>query len=97
MSKYDKALDLRFDSDAGDDLSIREYLCELLLVLWAEGEGFSGKRPFGNSGWEHDLYKPLIKAKLVPGELDEDGYLETVDQFKADALVRKLIEHMCKP
>jgi hypothetical protein len=45
------ALELRFDSDAGDNITIRDYLRILLETLWEEGEGFSGKRPFGNSGW----------------------------------------------
>lgn len=60
-------------NDSGSD-TIGGYLVELLATLWGSGEGFSGKRPFGNSGWEYDLYLPLIKAGLVRGTIDEDGY-----------------------
>jgi hypothetical protein len=73
------ALELRFDSDAGDGLTIRDYLHKLLLTLWEEGEGFSGKRPFGNSGWDFDLYIPLIKNGFIAGRLAADGYIEKIE------------------
>lgn len=63
-----------------EGLTIKEYLCKLLRTLWRHQEGFSGKRPFGNSGWEYDLYIPLVKAKVINGEIDEDGYLDSVDE-----------------
>ncbi len=85
--------------DAGGDMPIREYLRALLLKLWEEGEGFSGKRPFGNSGWEYDLYSTLIAAGAVEGEFDEDGFIESfadAAKKKADALVFSLITELCK-
>lgn len=85
------ALNLRFDSDAGKCLSIRDYFRSLLLAVWEEGEGFSGKRPFGNSGWEYDLYRPLIKAGFVSGKLDEDGGVEEVNYREANDFVKRLI------
>lgn len=85
-------LDLKIESrDHGDDLTIRGYFELLLLELWKEGESFSGKRPFGNSGWEYDLYKPLIKANVIKGKLDSDGYIESVDEKKAHKKVIELI------
>lgn len=87
----DCALDLRFSSDAGDNLTIRDYLKTLLLTLWNKGEGFSGKRPFGNSSWQYDLYKPLIVGGFISGELDEDGYIEDCDTCEAQEYVRNLI------
>ena len=86
-----QALDVRFDSDAGDNLSIRDYLHELLSNLWAKGEGFNSKRPFGNSGWEYDLYTPLVALGLVAGSVDEDGYVEDIDRQAADDLVFEMI------
>lgn len=80
------ALEVRFDSDAGDDLTVRQYLHALLSALWREGECFSGKRPFGNSGWEHELYAPLAKAGFIDlGVVDEDGgvYGYTGEQERA--------------
>lgn len=85
------ALEVRFDSDAGDGLTVRDYLRTLLETLWREGEGFSGKRPFGNSGWEYDLYAPLIKGGFLAGKLDEDGYVEDFDRTEAEAYVFALI------
>jgi len=90
--EYLAALELRLDSDAGDNITVRQYLYELLKTLWAEGEAFSGKRPFGNSGWEYDLYKPLIAAKLIDGELDADGLVNRVDKNGAHKYIHRLIK-----
>lgn len=95
--KLQQALAVRFDSDAGKNKTVRDYLHSLLTTLWAEGEGFSGKRPFGNSGWENDLYRPLIEAGFIKGALDEDGYIEEVDDKKAHAFVAKLIKEAFLP
>jgi hypothetical protein len=82
-------------ADAADAATVRGYLVELLRRLWVEGEGFSGKRPFGDSGWEYDLYEPLVKAGLVAGAtLDEDGFLFDLSRdvrTAADALVELAI------
>jgi hypothetical protein len=85
------ALDLRFDSDAGANLRVRDYLCKLLQTLWDEQDGFSGKRPFGNSDWCYDLYQPLIAAGFIPGTLYADGGVEEVDIGVADAYIHRLI------
>ena len=53
--------------------TIGDYLKALLRELWRRGEGFSGKRPFGNSGWEHELYRALIAGGAVNGTLDADA------------------------
>lgn len=89
------ALGVRFSSDAGDDLTVREYLRTLLMTLWEEGEGFSGKRPFGNSSWEYEIYNPLVKAGFLQGTVDEDGYATVVDEQYAHAYVCDLILAMC--
>lgn len=93
MNKQDceNALALRFDSDAGDNGTIRQYLYALLSTLWEEEEGFSGKRPFGNSGWKYDLYGPLIKAGILKGELDGDGFIQSCDNKKGKEIVHDLI------
>ena len=51
-------------NDSGAD-TIRGYLKELLKMLWSEGECFSGKRPFGNSGWEDDMILALAKNGFI--------------------------------
>lgn len=77
-------------NDSGAD-TIKGYLIALLDKLWEEEESFSGKRPFGNSGWSFDLYKPLVVAGAVNGKLDSDGYLEDVDSDAANKLIFEAI------
>ncbi len=90
------ALDLKFDEpdeDSGAE-SLKDYLHTLLWTLWDEGEGFSGKRPFGNSGWEYDIYAQFVKAGLINGEIDEDGFLRDVDSRAGAELVFKVIDRI---
>ena len=86
------ALEVRFDSDAGDGRTVRGYLHALLATLWAEQEGFSGKRPFGNSGWHLELYKPLMAAGFIAGTVDHDGNPEEFDRKAAHQYVESLID-----
>jgi hypothetical protein len=86
-----QVLGLPLPSNDAGAATVRGYLIELLAELWKEEEGFSGKRPFGNSGWQYELYTPMGRAGMIDGlTLDEDGY---VDQFPpgsrraADALI----------
>lgn len=85
------ALDVRFNSDVGDNVTVRDFLRELLDTLWMEAEGFSGKRPFGNSGWQFDIYAALIRAGYIDGTLDVDGCVEDIDTATAEKYVQKLI------
>lgn len=86
------ALEVRLDSDAGENITVRDYLRILLETLWEEREGFIGKRPFGNSGWEYELYGPLVIAGFIQGTVDDDGIADATDTDAADAYVRKLIK-----
>lgn len=84
------------DNDA-DAATIGEYLSRLLLKVWQQREGFSGKRPFGNSGWDWDLYAALGKAGLVEMTFDEFGYIDDIDAAearKADDLILSAIEDL---
>lgn len=74
------------DNDA-KAATVRDYLIELLRVVWREEEGFSGKRPFGNSGWAYEVYGPMVKAGFITGTLDEDGNVEDCDVRAADKLM----------
>lgn len=80
-------LALPMDENDSGATTIRGYLKALLRELWNKGEGFGGKRPFGNSGWQHDLYAALVKGGAVEGTLDEDDYLDTIDDQAADSLI----------
>ena len=94
--KPEEILNLKMDIDNNDAgaTTIKEYLKELLFVLWDEREGFSGKRPFGNSSWEYDLYVPLIENGVVEGTLDLDGYVQHVNKEKADTIIFDCIHAM---
>lgn len=80
--------------DLSKELTIKDYLVKLLEKLWEEDEGFSGKRPFGNSGWQYDLYACLIKNNVLDGKLDEDGYVDEIDTKKADEIVLEVIKNL---
>ncbi len=81
------------DSDSGA-VSIVDYLRRLLTTLWEEEEGFNGKRPLGNSAWQFDVYRVLIKANIVPGEFDEHDDIQEVDTKAADRVILQVIERM---
>lgn len=89
---HKKLLDLKVDDPLGlGETTLRNYLKLLLLALWREEEDFSGKRPFGESGWKCDIYVPLIEEGYIDGMIDVEGYLEEVDEQAGDALVEQLI------
>jgi hypothetical protein len=85
-------LNVRFKSrDLGETLTVRDYLKRLLIELFREGESFSGKRPFGNSGWEHDIAFPLIACGFLKGTLDEDDCVDEIDWDEFNAAMAKVI------
>lgn len=95
MATPQQILDLPLRENDAGAATVREYLVRLLGAVWEEGEGFSGKRPFGNSSWEYDLYTALATAGFVVVELDEDGYIDRFDNSerrKADAMIAGAID-----
>jgi len=76
-------------NDAGAK-TIGQYLSKLLIALWDENESFSGKRPFGNSGWQYEVYDAMAKAKLL--ELDADGELPSSEIAIADKMIIKALK-----
>lgn len=93
-------LDIKFYAeDIGETLTIREYFHKLLSTLWEEQDGFSGKRPFGNSCWYLPVIYALIEAGAVEGHIvrDYDGYVERVDYSEegVNRFVQGLIAQMC--
>lgn len=87
------ALDARFDSSDLEG-TVRDYLYQLLDTLWSEQESFSGKRPLGNSGWEYDVYEPLIRGRFITGTVDEYGAVHGVNP-SAHKYVHSLIRVLC--
>ena len=89
------ALPMR-DNDSGAD-TVRGYLIALLSELWRGGDDFRAKRPFGQSGWQYDLYLPLIVAGAVYGELDVSGSVTYVTKNAAHLLIAEAIEALGLP
>ena len=95
--KINEFLNLPMSVNNPGSFTIREYFKFLLLNLWDEKEGFSGKRPFGNSGWEYELYATLIKNNIILGELDDFGQVQTLNkenEQKADQLIFDVISNL---
>lgn len=67
--------------------TIRDYLISLLRVA------MDIKSPWGNSGWEYDLYKALADGGFVAAERDENGYIEwrNFDKIAATGLIETAI------
>lgn len=89
-------LDLPMQSNDSGAETIRGYLLELLLMVWEQGEDFSGKRPFGNSGWEKELYEALVKSGAISGTIDEWDQLEDYDDVAGDAVIAAAIPELGK-
>ena len=86
------------ENDANAE-TIGGYLHKLLHTLWSEGTGFSGKRPFGNSSWEYDLYGALGKNGFVEMSFDDDGFIEDFDdetRSKANRIIFACIDQLFK-
>lgn len=84
-------LDLPMGENDADAKTVREYLKALLSAVWKDGESFSGKRPFGNSGWEYELYTALVLAGAAPGRMD-DGELQECDADVCRTLIADAIK-----
>lgn len=96
MSKIDinKVLAVElFGTDIGD-VTVRQYLKCLLKELWSEEESFSGKRPFGNSGWKFEVYLGLVREGIIKGEIDEDGYLVDCNNRAGDKIIVQCIDSL---
>jgi len=77
--------------------TIRDYFHELLETLFWNGEGFSPKSPFGNSGWELDLLYALVNAGIISARFDNDGDIIDIphaEEDKGNALLSQAIDHI---
>lgn len=77
-------------NDAGA-ASVREFLIALLKALWAEGDGFSSKRPLGNSDWQGQVWAALIRGGVCEGSMDGE-WLDDYDPVEIDKLIFAAIE-----
>lgn len=77
------------DNDSGAQ-TVGGYLSALLITLYYEGEGFSGKRPFGNSGWEDDVAEAWVRAGLLPGEVSKNRWDEDEVEYEPSTFLTVL-------
>lgn len=90
-----RVLDLPMQQNDAGAKTVRQYLVRLAREVWIKDECFSGKRPFGNSGWKWDLYLPLVKAGLIDGRFDEDErWLEEVDEPAGSELIIAALDEL---
>lgn len=79
------------ENDSGAD-TVCGYLIALLAVIWDDGQDLS---PFGNSGWEWDLYQALVTAGYAENPFDDNGCIipgNNFDKQAANALIASAIE-----
>lgn len=69
--------------DLDRKLTVGNYLAKLFKKVWLEGEEFNGKRPFGNSDWQDDVFSALVENGIV------------ADEKEAAKLVLGLIDQVC--
>ncbi len=86
-------LDAEFKPEIGK-MTIRAYFKELLQTLWKEESIFSGKRPFGNGGWQNDMYGFFLRKGLISGELDDNGGILDINESEGETLAIVLIQAM---
>lgn len=89
----------RFDSDAGDQLTLKEYFKKMLLTLWREKECFDGKRPFGNSDWDAELLVILGRNQIIDlgfgkDRDPDDWYLPSSVHERGNELIKEFIEQV---
>lgn len=77
-------LNLQFySSELGKTVTVKEYFKAQLKALWTEQDGFSGKRPLGDSDWGSVFMDIFLYHKLIDGPEDYDAH---------DRIVAKCLE-----
>lgn len=87
-------LDKEFESRDIGKTTFRAYFTKTLHKLIDEDEGFSGKRPHGNSGWFYDLAYGLVSAGIIEGEYNEKYEEYEFDNAEAYAALHRLIDEL---
>lgn len=93
MSK--EILNIEMQPNDANSATIGGYLQKLLASVWENGECFDGKRPFGNSGWEYELYQALAMAGKIKHTYDDiyDDY-DNYDKGAANKLISEAIKSL---
>lgn len=76
-----------------DGTPLRKMLKDLLTMVIMQGESFDSKRPWGDGGWEFDIYLAMVQNGFVDGKI-EDFMLWEVDTTKCDEILIRCIEEI---
>jgi hypothetical protein len=94
----EQVLDLPMGDDNGAGAAtVRGYLARLAELVVADGDEFSGNRPFGSSGWMRELYRPLVEAGAVAWSSDEWGTPDGESLRAADAVLAAAARTLGQP
>lgn len=74
--------------------TLRAVLKDLLSMVLLQGEQFNGKRPWGDSGWEWDIYRAMVVNGFINGTVDEDGDIYDIDNTKGDELLMMCVDRL---
>ena len=95
LDQLEELADLEFTSIEMNDceVTIQQWLRELLCRVWIERDDFSGKRAFGNSGWEYDIYRTFIREDVIIGSEDKYGdvVISASERNLADNIILDII------
>lgn len=74
--------------------TLRCYLISLAQKCWEEGESFSGKRPFGSSGWHAEVYKALAKRGLIVVYRNSEGEWTDFDEVHGNKIIEVCFNYL---
>lgn len=83
-------------NDAGA-ATVEEYMISIAAVVWNDD---LVKRPFGNSGWQHEVYNSIARAGLIERTVayqDEDYIDYDYDVREGDTIISNWFKDMLKP
>ena len=96
-------LDLSMDSNEANAFTIREYLSNVLLALWFEGDDFCPDSPFGDCEWKNEIYSCLCEHRIIDGvdTSDDSDYknyeFHTTQEMRAHSIIGLCISEMGTP
>lgn len=80
------------DNDARAE-TVGQYLGALSRMVWEYEQSFDGKRPFGNSSWQWEVYEALGKAGIIEVTYDKWEEPQLADRDEVDGLIYGAITH----
>jgi hypothetical protein len=96
-----KCDDYSFNQNGGKTWA--DWVHGVLSTLEREVDGFSGKRPFGDSGWHTSLCIGLLTVRpdiaISDPTFDEDGYIQEfeIDYDKVSSAWEDVLDYLLMP